>query len=463
MRSGGLADVEVHVPAAHRRVRPARIPQVDIHFLRAERREPRGRRAVRHGRVGLREARLEFVLIELPCVGAAPLTAALLRILHDAARVIVEARDQRRGVRSGSRREAGLVHRVDLAHVQAQIIDGQFRGLVAAALLERRLDFLPYGGEFLGGGDRGLLHGRTLVLPGRAGAAVLAHARRHLARRAGGAEESVLEQSGVAVGDVGRRLRPVTEGSAEVQIHSLGRIPRDRLARQVEVDAALSAFQVEVHAAGRRTAHRPGTREQRILGRELLAHDEDLLPLPGRGLAAGVRQLARRLQELILVAPHEEYFEELQSQIAARGFAGDGDADQIRGLVIQAVRHVEVSFRERVALVEVDRRLAADRLIARNLPRRGRRRRRSGREARPLVRRGFLHQEIGLAARRRLRGRKAAAAREGRLRGRARQAAEGIVELRRAARTDDPGRRKRDERHQQQRDRPPVAQEGVNE
>src|SRR2546430_11077520 len=75
----------------------------------------------------------------------------LFRSLHDAARVIVEARDQRRGVRSRSRREAGLIHRVDLAHVQAQIIDGQFRGLVAAALLERRLDFLPYGGELLGG------------------------------------------------------------------------------------------------------------------------------------------------------------------------------------------------------------------------------------------------------------------------------------------------------------------------
>src|SRR5256885_16277573 len=33
------------------------------------------------------------------------------------------------------------------------------------------------------------------VLPGGAEAAVLAHARRHLARRAGGAEESVLERS----------------------------------------------------------------------------------------------------------------------------------------------------------------------------------------------------------------------------------------------------------------------------
>src|SRR5260370_590617 len=72
------------------------------------------------------------------------------------------------------------------------------------ALPERRLEFLPDGRVLLGRGDRGLLHGRTLHLRGaaEAEAPVVAHAGRHLARRAGGAEESVLDQ-GVAVGDVG--------------------------------------------------------------------------------------------------------------------------------------------------------------------------------------------------------------------------------------------------------------------
>ncbi len=139
-------------------------------------------------------------MIELPAAGLLP---AVLRVLHDLARVLVEARDQRRGIRAGSRREAGLIHRVDLPHVQAQIIDGQLCGLITA-LLERRLEFLPDGGVLLGRGDRGLLHGRTLHLRGaaEAEAPVVAHAGRHLARRAGGAEESVLDQ-GVAVGDVG--------------------------------------------------------------------------------------------------------------------------------------------------------------------------------------------------------------------------------------------------------------------
>ena len=93
---------------------------------------------------------------------------------------------------------------------------------------------------------------------------------------------------------------------------------------------------------------------------------------PGAASLAALRQLARGLQELLLVAPDEEHFEELQLQIAPPGLAADGDADQVRGLVVQAVGHVEVGFGERIALVEVDRRLAADRLIARHVARRGR-------------------------------------------------------------------------------------------
>ena len=276
--------------------------------MRAEGCEPRRRRAVRHGKGALCERRLEFILIELPGAGrgAGLPPAALLRVLHDPAGVIIEARDQCRGIRAGSGREAWLIRRVGRPHVQAEIIDRQLRGLLA--LLERGLDLLPQGGVLLGG-HQGLLHRRTLDLPG-GDPVLVAHAGRHLARRAGGAEERVLEQGGVTVGDVGRRLRGavVAHRSTDVQIHSLRRFACDRLARQVEVHATLSAFQVEIHAAGRRTAHRAGTREQGILGRELLAHDEDLLPLPGRGLGTGVRQLACRVQELVLVAPHEEYF-----------------------------------------------------------------------------------------------------------------------------------------------------------
>ena len=44
------------------------------------------------------------------------------------------------------------------------------------------------------------------------------------------------------------------DGRADVQVQSLRRIGRDRLTEQVEVDAALAAFEVEIDAAGGRTA-----------------------------------------------------------------------------------------------------------------------------------------------------------------------------------------------------------------
>ena len=85
---------------------------------------------------------------------------------------------------------------------------------------------------------------------------------------------------------------------------------------------------------------------------------------PGAASRAALRQLARGLQELLLVAPDEEHLEELELQIAARRLAADGNADEVSGLVVQTIGHVKVGLGERIALVEVDRRLAADRLVA---------------------------------------------------------------------------------------------------
>ena len=105
---------------------------------------------------------------------------------------------------------------------------------------------------------------------------------------------------------------------------------------------------------------------------------------PGARFGAALGELARGLQELLLVAPDEEHFEKLQLQVAPVRLAADGDPDQVRGLIVQAVGHVEVGFGKRIALVEVDRGLAADRLIARHVPRAGRRVRRRRVRARPL-------------------------------------------------------------------------------
>ena len=106
-----------------------------------------------------------------------------------------------------------------------------------------------------------------------------------------------------------------------------------------------------------------------------------------------LRQLMRGSEELLLVAPDEEHFEELELRVAARRLAADGDADEIRGLVVQTVGHVEVGFGERIPLVEVDRGLAADRVVRGYMLGRGTGGRRSAAKARPLMRPGFFDEE----------------------------------------------------------------------
>src|SRR6185312_17378449 len=82
----------------------------------------------------------------------------------------------------------------------------------------------------------------------------------------------------------------------------------------------------------------------------------------------------------------------LQLEVPPLGLAPDGDADEVGGLIVQAVGHVKVRLGERVALIEVDCRLAADRLIGRSdvLGGYGAR---SSRDPRPLMRPGLLHDE----------------------------------------------------------------------
>ncbi len=144
----------------------------------------------------------------------------------------------------------------------------------------------------------------------------------------------------------------VRQRGAQVEVDAAIGIQLDRrLAQQVEVHAVLAALEIEVDArdAGARAT---GLGEQRVFGGKLLAHDDDLLPLARLRLVARRGELARGLQELLAVAPHEEHFEELEAKIATPRLALAGEADEIGGLVVETVGHVEVGFGERIALVE---------------------------------------------------------------------------------------------------------------
>src|SRR5262249_47189628 len=143
------------------------------------------------------------------------------------------------------------------------------------------------------------------------------------------------------------------------------------LTQQVEIDAALAALEIEIHASSRSTADGSTTGEERVIGRQLLAHDDNLFPLAWRSLCAGIGEFPSAMQELLLVTPDEEHFEELELQIASVGLTADSDANQIGSLIVQAIRHVEIGLGQRVTLIEVDGRLAADRLVGRNVSRWG--------------------------------------------------------------------------------------------
>jgi hypothetical protein len=65
------------------------------------------------------------------------------------------------------------------------------------------------------------------------------------------------------------------------------------------------------------------------------------------------------------VAPHEVDLAELRHQCLVAGIRLQRAVDQISGLVIETVGHVEVRFGKRIGLVEVDRRFAAERILER--------------------------------------------------------------------------------------------------
>ena len=117
---------------------------------------------------------------------------------------------------------------------------------------------------------------------------------------------------------------------------------------QREVDEVLAALEIQVDRGRRREA---SLVEQHVFRGKLLAHDDDLLPLARRGVIAHARQFARRLQELLLVAPHEEHLEQLQLQLATLRLALDRRLHKVGGLVIETIGHVEVGLGERVALL----------------------------------------------------------------------------------------------------------------
>jgi len=137
------------------------------------------------------------------------------------------------------------------------------------------------------------------------------------------------------------------------------------VAEQIDVDAVLAALEVQIDQSTRAAAASGVGREQGIVGANLLAHDDYLVPLPGGSPVACRFQSLCRLQESILVAPNEVDLQELQPQVAPVRLALEGNAHQVGGLIVQAVGHVKIGFGQRIALVQIDRALARHGVVGR--------------------------------------------------------------------------------------------------
>ena len=110
----------------------------------------------------------------------------------------------------------------------------------------------------------------------------------------------------------------------------------------------------------------------------LLTHDDDLVPL-GTGSASQHRaQTVRGIDERIPVTPDKVNLAKLAEEILAIGLESERTVDQIGGLVVQAVRHVEIGFGHRIGLIQVYRGLATEGVIKRNSFNRGLQRFRRG-------------------------------------------------------------------------------------
>ncbi len=109
---------------------------------------------------------------------------------------------------------------------------------------------------------------------------------------------------------------------------------------ECEIERRIAGLEIDVDAP---TARR-GFGEQPFVGADLAAHDHDLVPIRVVGLPDLAAQTLRGLQEGVLVAPHEEDFEQLELQVATirRGLARL--LHELGGLIVEAVGDVEIGF-----------------------------------------------------------------------------------------------------------------------
>ena len=100
--------------------------------------------------------------------------------------------------------------------------------------------------------------------------------------------------------------------------------------------------------------------EQFVICRNLLTHDDDLVPFAPRLITGLCSHALGGIDKCIAIAPDEVDFAELGQQVPAARIRFKRPVDQVCSLIVKAVCHVEIGFADRIALIQINRRFSAE-------------------------------------------------------------------------------------------------------
>ena len=135
---------------------------------------------------------------------------------------------------------------------------------------------------------------------------------------------------------------------------------------EIHIECASPVFALfERQIDGLCCTHRTGARKQRVVAGDLLPHDDDLVPISRISFTNRTLQPTGCVNERVAVTPDKVDFAQLGQQVGTIRFNRQRAVDEVCGLVIETIGHMEISLGNRIRLVEIDRGFAAERVLQR--------------------------------------------------------------------------------------------------
>ena len=128
-----------------------------------------------------------------------------------------------------------------------------------------------------------------------------------------------------------------------------------RLDRKIHIQlAGFRAVVIERQVNRPRCSARCHIREHLMIGRNLLTHNDNLVPLGIRFVRTDALETRGSIDKRIPIAPDEIDLAQLGQEILTFRFDRQRAVDKVRGLIVKAVRHVEIRLGNWIGLVEIN-------------------------------------------------------------------------------------------------------------